>query len=359
MTKLVIPVVMSGGVGSRLWPMSRRSKPKQMQALTGPMTMLQDTLARVATSEAGLEFGAPIIVANHQHRELITEQLIELGAKKHTLVLEPEGRNTAPVVAIAASLACDDGDAMILVLPADHHIRDVEGFRQAIADGAKLAADGKLVTFGVRPSGPETGFGYICAGEAIGAGHVVDAFVEKPDRKTAQSYLDAGNYFWNAGIFLFQAKTVLDEMQEHCSELSAAARAALKSGRCEDQVVELDPDLFAACPSDSFDYAVMEKTAHAAVVPIDVGWSDVGSWSALWEMGPRDENGTVAIGDVSLVDTKNLYVRGEGIRVAAVGVSDLVIVATGDSVLVLPRERAQDVKAIIALLDAEGRDDLL
>ena len=359
MTKLVIPVVMSGGVGSRLWPMSRRSKPKQMQALTGPLTMLQDTLERVNDDGGSVSFGAPIIVANQQHRRVIAKQLADIGVGKYTLVLEPRGRNTAPVIAIAADLARSSPDAMILVLPADHHIKDIEGFRAAISKGAKLAAQGKLVTFGIRPSAPETGFGYIEAGDKIGDGHVVEAFVEKPDQTTAQRYLDAGNYFWNAGIFLFRADSVLSEMEEHCGALCAAARKALHDGNQEGQVIDLNAEVFAACPSDSFDYAVMEKTRHAAVVPMDVGWSDVGSWSALWDMGPHDENGTVAVGDVSLIDCQNMYVRGEGIRVAAVGVSDLVIVATGDSVLILPKDRAQDVKAIVARLEAEGRDELL
>jgi len=359
MSKHVIPVVMSGGVGSRLWPMSRRSKPKQMQALTGTLTMLQDTLERVGGDATGVTFGAPIIVANQQHRAVIAEQLSDVGIVDYTLVLEPRGRNTAPVVAIAADLASASPDAMILVLPADHHIKDIEGFRSAIGKGAELAAEGKLVTFGIQPSGPETGFGYIQAGDRVGAGHVVDAFVEKPDAETAQTYLDAGNYFWNAGIFLFRADSVLAEMTKHSEPLCSAARAALDAGKRDGRVIDLDAALFDACPADSFDYAVMEKTEYAAVVPMNVGWSDVGSWNALWDMGDKDESGTVAAGDVSLIDCKDMYVRGEGIRVAAVGVSDLVIVATKDSVLVLPKDRAQDVKAIVERLEAEGRDELL
>ena len=359
MTKHIIPVAMSGGVGSRLWPMSRRSKPKQMQALTGSLTMLQDTLDRVSSAAGDVKFGAPIIVANQQHSSVIAKQLTDLGIADYTLVLEPRGRNTAPVVAIAAELASTTPDAMILVLPADHHIKNVDGFRSAISKGAELAVEGKLVTFGIQPSGPETGFGYIRAGDSVGEGHLVDAFVEKPDATTAQQYLDAGNYFWNAGIFLFRADSVLNEMNTHCQALTSAARAALGAGERDRQVINLDPTLFDACPSDSFDYAVMEKTAQAAVVPMDVGWSDVGSWNALWGMGPKDEHGIVAAGDVSLVDCQDMYVRGEGIRVAAVGVSGLVIVATKDSVLVLPKERAQDVKAIVERLEAEGRDELL
>jgi mannose-1-phosphate guanylyltransferase/mannose-6-phosphate isomerase len=356
---LIIPVVMSGGVGSRLWPLSRRSKPKQLQSLTSKVTMLQDTLARAAGASADIEFGAPILVANQRHCSVIEAQLDELGVGEYSLVLEPEGRNTAPVVAIAADLANARPDALILVLPADHHIKDVETFRAAICDGAKLAQDGKLVTFGVQPTGPETGFGYIRAGADLGTGFEVDAFVEKPNEETAQRYLNEGNYFWNAGIFLFRADTVLREMDTCCRALSEAARSALHAADRKGQTLHLDADLFAACPSDSFDYAVMEKTDHAAVVPIDVGWSDVGAWNALWEMAEKDDHGNACVGDVTLIDGENLYVRGDGIRVATVGVSDLIVVATADAVLVLPRDRAQDVKLIVDQLAKEGLDELL
>jgi mannose-1-phosphate guanylyltransferase/mannose-6-phosphate isomerase len=356
---LIIPVIMSGGVGSRLWPLSRRSKPKQLQSLTGKKTMLQDTLSRATGSSADVEFGAPILVANQRHGSVIEAQLSELGVSKFSLVLEPEGRNTAPVVAIAADLANIQDDALILVLPADHHIKDVDGFRAAISHGAKLAQQGKLVTFGVQPTGPETGFGYIRAGAGCGAGFDVDAFVEKPDEDTAKQYLREGNYFWNAGIFLFRADTVLEEMDQCCRALSEGARSALHAADRDGQTLSLDADLFAACPSDSFDYAVMEKTQHAAVVPIDVGWSDVGAWSALWEMAEKDDRGNACEGDVTLIEGDNLYVRGDGIRVATVGVSDLIIVATADAVLVLPRDRAQDVKSIVDRLDGESLDDLL
>jgi len=359
MSYRVVPVIMSGGVGSRLWPMSRRSKPKQLQALTGELTMLQETLSRVSEGADKVQFGDPIIVANLSHGSVIAEQLTEVSVVDYTLVLEPEGRNTAPVVSIAAELANGIEDTLILVLPADHHIVDEDGFRSAINRGAKLASEGKLVTFGVQPTGPETGYGYIQAGKQTGSGFKVAAFVEKPDQQTAQTYLDEGNYFWNAGIFLFRADIVLAEMNKHCTEITSRSHEALAQSNRAGQIIELDKVLFSNCPSESFDYAVMEKTDRAAVVPINVGWSDVGAWNALWDMAEKDDRGNVCLGDVTVFDADNLYVRGEGIKVTALGVTDLVIVATKDAVMVMPTSRAQEVKTLVDAIKLEGRDDLL
>jgi len=359
MSYRVVPVIMSGGVGSRLWPMSRRSKPKQLQALTGELTMLQETLSRVSEDTDKVQFVEPIIVANQSHGSVIAGQLTEVSVVDYTLVLEPEGRNTAPVVSIAAELTNGVEDTLILVLPADHHIVDEEGFRSAISQGANLASQGKLVTFGVQPTGPETGYGYIQAGKQTGPGFEVAAFVEKPNQQTAQVYLDEGNYFWNAGIFLFRADIVLAEMDEHCKEIALLSRDALAQSNHAGQTIELNKVLFSKCPSESFDYAVMEKTDRAVVVPLDVGWSDVGAWNALWDLAGKDDRGNVCLGDVTLFDTGNLYVRGEGIKVTALGVSDLVIVATKDAVIVMPTHRAQDVKVLVEALEREGRDDLL
>jgi len=321
--------------------------------------MLQETLSRVSTNTNQMNFVEPIIVANQRHGSAIEGQLDGVIGSGHTLVLEPEGRNTAPVVSIAADLASQVSDSLILVLPADHHIVDEAGFRSAISRGAELASQGQLVTFGIQPSGPETGYGYIQAGQKMGPGFNVAAFVEKPDQQTAEMYLSEGNYFWNAGIFLFRADTVLAEMETHCGEIARCSREALAHSNRDGQTIALDKALFSKCPSESFDYAVMEKTDRAVVVPMDVGWSDVGAWNALWEMADKDERGNACLGDVTLLDTDNLYARGEGIKVTALGVRDLVIVATKDAVMVMPTEKAQDVKSIVEALEKEGRNDLL
>ncbi len=323
--------------------------------------MVQETVARVTGSAGAFDFAESMVVLNETQHDLARLQLEALGVMPSHFVVEPMGRNTAPVAAVAAELVVREygDDALILLLPADHHIRNVEAFHDAIAEAAKLAAGGHIVTFGIMPDGPETGYGYIRRGESLGGGFTVSAFTEKPDRETAQGFLDDGRYYWNAGIFLFGASSVRREMEIHCPRVAKACRAALEKAVTEDRQVVLDAASFEACPSISFDYAVMESTEQAAVVPADIGWSDVGAWGALWEIGEKDSDGNVVRGDVELVDAHNSYVFSSGQKVGVIGVEDLVIVATEDSVLVTHRQQCQDVKTIVNRLKDDGRLDLL
>lgn len=352
----VFPVILSGGVGSRLWPTSRALYPKQLLPLVSDRTMLQETASRVSDPA---QFAAPIIVSNDEHRFIIAQQMQEAGMRPLAHLLEPTGRNTAPAAAAAAALVqTHDPKGVLLVLPADHHIRDVAAFHAAIAQGAKLAQSGKLVTFGIVPSAPETGYGYIRRGDALEAGaYAVRAFVEKPNVETAKSYIADGGYDWNAGIFMFRADVILDEMMKFCPEIAAKAAEAVHKGTRDLDFLRLQPEAFDACPSNSIDYAVMEHTQAAVVVPVNMGWSDIGSWSALWETGEQDEAGNVASGDVMAVDTANCYIRAETGLVATLGVEDLIIVETGDVLLVAHRNRVQDVKRIVERVAADGRSE--
>jgi mannose-1-phosphate guanylyltransferase/mannose-6-phosphate isomerase len=353
----ITPVLLSGGTGSRLWPLSREAYPKQLLPLVETGTMLQQTAQR--TLDAA-RFDAPLVVCNEEHRFIIGEQLRALGLEDTRIILEPEGRNTAPAVAVAALCAASgDPDAVILVMPADHVIRDTAGFLAAVQDGAAAAAEGRYVLFGIRPTEAATGYGYIRIGaelaEAPGA-HEVAAFVEKPDFATATRYLDSGEYLWNGGIFLLPVRPLLEEFAETAPDVLAAARAALGDARRDIDFIRLDAAAFAKSPSISLDHAVMEHTKRATVVPVDIGWTDVGSWSALWEIGDRDPAGNVVSGDVLVEDVKSSYLRSEGPLVAALGVEDLIIVATSDAVLVTRKDRDQDVKRIVERLKAEGRE---
>ncbi|MAU59436.1 MAG: mannose-1-phosphate guanylyltransferase/mannose-6-phosphate isomerase [Parvibaculum sp.] len=354
---MIYPVILSGGVGSRLWPISRSLYPKQLLPLVSELPMMLETALRV---RGGEDFAAPIIVSNDEHRFIIAQQMRDAGIAPLAHILEPQGRNTAPAAAAAAAFVqVQDPKGILLILPADHHISNTEAFLAAIAKGATLAEDGHLVTFGVLPSGPETGYGYIKRGKAIeGTGaFAVERFVEKPDLETAKSYLAEGGYDWNAGIFMFRADTILDEMRKHCPEIAARAGEAVVKGVRDLDFLRLDAEAFGASPSNSIDYAVMEHAANVAVVPADMGWSDIGSWSALWEIGEKDESGNVISGDVLTADTKNSYIRAENGLVATVGVENLIIVETGDVMLVASRDRVQEVKAIVDRLAANGRTE--
>ena len=343
-------VLLSGGSGTRLWPLSREAYPKQFLPLVGDDTMLQATWLRVAA----LADTAPIVVANEEHRFLVAEQLRQVGAPVPAIVLEPVGRNTAPAIATAALQALSgDGDPLLLVLPSDHVIADAEAFRGAVQVARAAADAGALVTFGIVPNAPETGFGYIQAEPGEGVRRV-RRFVEKPDADTARSYLDAGGYYWNSGMFLFRASRYLQELERFHPDIVAACRTAFAQATRDGDFVRLDRDAFAACPSDSIDYAVMEKTDAAMVLPVDIGWNDVGSWSALWDVSARDADGNSHHGDVIAIDSRNNYAYARRL-VALVGVDDLVVVETDDAVLVARKDRVQDVKAVVAQLKAAQR----
>ncbi len=349
----MIPVILSGGSGTRLWPLSREAYPKQFLALAGDDTMLQATWLRVRA----LASAAPLVVANEEHRFMVAEQLRQVDCAPAAILLEPVGRNTAPAIAVAALQAMGEGaDPLLLVLPSDHVISDVAAFQAAVRAAEPAARDGRLVTFGIVPTGPETGYGYIRAqaGEGVRA---VAEFVEKPDAETAGRYVASGEYFWNSGMFLFRAGAYLAELERQQPAMLAACRAALAAARRDQDFVRLDQDAFAACPSDSIDYAVMEKTAQAAVLPIAVGWNDVGSWAALWDIAQQDGHGNAHHGDVIAQDCHDTLAWGDGRLVALLGLRDVVVVDTAAALLVAHRDPVQDVKGIVGRLKAAGRPE--
>ena len=349
----MIPVILSGGSGTRLWPLSREAFPKQFLALVGSESMLQATWRRVAP----LASGAPIVVAGEAHRFMVAEQLREAGCEAATILLEPLARNTAPAIAAAALEAVRDGaDPLLLVLPSDHVIADADAFRAAVRAASQAAESGALVTFGIVPTGPETGYGYIkaSAGEGVRA---VERFVEKPDAATAAAYVASGDYAWNSGMFLFRASAYLAELERHQPAMLAACREALARARRDVDFVRLDATAFAASPSDSIDYAVMEKTAHAAVLAIDAGWNDVGSWAALWQVAEQDGQGNAHHGDVIAQDCRDTLAWGDGRLLALLGLRDVVVVDTADAVLVAHKDRVQDVKGIVAELKHRARPE--
>jgi len=357
---------MAGGSGSRLWPLSRQLFPKQFLPLVGESTMLQDTCDRLA----GLDHQAPLLICGEDHRFTVAEQL-RLGGYSHGgIVLEPAGRNTAPAVALAAMQACDqDCDPLLLVLAADHVISDVAAFQAAVATAASFAEQGKLVTFGIVPTWPETGYGYIrraANGELQAEGgeaYAVEQFVEKPDVDTAQDYIHSGDFYWNSGMFLFKASRYLDELKVHRPDVFAACEQAMCNATIDSDFIRPDKESFLACPDDSVDYAVMEPLCDAegsrevVVVPIDCGWSDVGSWSALWELSDKDESGNSLKGDVLAYDSRNCFVQSDGKLIATVGLDNVVIVESDDAIMVAAKDRVQDVKKIVAALKASNRPE--
>ncbi|WP_298091813.1 mannose-1-phosphate guanylyltransferase/mannose-6-phosphate isomerase [uncultured Sphingomonas sp.] len=347
MQSMIVPVILSGGSGTRLWPMSKPEMPKQLLPLTADDTMLQLTAKRAQ----GDRYAAPIVVAGARHASLVEDQLTAAGAPPQALILEPMARNTAPAIALAA-LAAWPEDAL-LVMPSDHVIADVDAFHRAIDAALPLVANGWLVTFGITPDSPETGYGWIQVGDAIGTGvHKVARFVEKPRRERAEAMLASGDHVWNGGIFLFRADMYLQALAQHAPEMLVSAEKAMSAALREGTRIHPNAEAFATCPSDSIDYAVMEKAERVAVVPVTMGWNDVGSWDALHAISDLDGFGNAHRGEVIAVDTKDCLIRTDRVRVAAIGVSDLIVVASGDDILILPRGRSQEVKR---LLDAMKR----
>jgi len=354
----IVPVILSGGTGTRLWPMSRKLLPKQFLRLVSDRTLLQDTLLRLA----GLaECGAPVLVANTEHRFLAADQLAEIGVVPRAMILEPVGRNTAPAIAAAAlAVVREQPEALLLVLPSDHLIRDVAAFHAAIAQARRAAEHGLLVTFGIRPTAPSTGYGYIEAGGTLagvpGASRI-KRFVEKPDLETARRFVAGGGFYWNSGMFLFEAARVLEELAAQRKDMLDAVDKALAASVRDLDFLRLDQAAFSACASESIDYAVMEHTARGAMVPGAFGWSDVGSWSELWQVGDKDARGNVLLGDVATQDAKDCYVRADSRHVSLLGVEGLLVVETDDAILVAARERAQEVKGVVERLERAGRTE--
>jgi mannose-1-phosphate guanylyltransferase / mannose-6-phosphate isomerase len=355
---MIHPVILSGGSGTRLWPMSRTLYPKQLLGLLGRDSLLQQTVRRVADGQG---FSAPLLVANEEHRFIIAEQLREIAVAPRALLLEPVGRNTAPAACIAAlTLSETEPDPLMLVMPSDHTVGDVAAFEAAIERAVVAARAGALVSFGIAPERAETGYGYIRRGGPLEGAEGVFAvaeFVEKPGPEQARAFVASGEHSWNSGIFLFPANVYLDEMERLRPDMVAACRKALATAQRDNDFIRLGREEFSGCASDSIDYAVMEHTRRAAIVPVSMGWSDVGSWDALWEMGAKDQSGNSIEGNVVAEDTRNCYLRSEAGLVAAIGIEDLVVVATADAVMVAPRNRTQDVKRLVARLVEDRREE--
>jgi mannose-1-phosphate guanylyltransferase/mannose-6-phosphate isomerase len=354
---MLIPVILSGGSGTRLWPLSRELYPKQLLPLVAKGTMLQETLARLNGVE---DLAAPIVICNESHRFLVAEQLRDSKNAAQAIILEPTGRNTAPAAVLAAlaaemTLKDKERDPVLLVLPADHVIRDAKAFRAAVALGKQAAMRGKLVTFGIVPTKAETGYGYIKRGAGSPSAYAVDQFVEKPDAATAQRYVESGEYYWNSGMFMFQTRRLLDEVRTLAPAIYEACVNSMHAAKSDLDFTRLPTKEFSECPSDSIDYAVMEKTRHAVMVPLDAGWSDVGSWSALHEAISADDNNNVCLGDVLSVNTSGSYLQSTSRLVAAVGLKDYIVVETKDAVLVAPKGQVQDVKLLVNELKKQAR----
>lgn len=351
------PVILSGGSGTRLWPVSRSLYPKQLMPLHTAHTMLQETVLRVS----GDEYGRPTVVCNDEHRFIVAEQLRALGTEPRAIILEPFGRNTAPAAAVAAiSLMESEPDACMLLLPSDHLVRLPEAFREAVAAGLVAAREGALVTFGITPDRAETGYGYIQKGAphaATGNSFAVAQFTEKPDAERAAAFITSGDYFWNSGIFLIAANAYLEELERNHPTMVSKCREALSRGQRDLDFLRLEAEAFGDIEGESIDYAVMEQTEHAVVVPVEMGWNDVGSWSALWDIAEKDENGNYLSGDVITTEVKNSYIRADNRLVAAAGLEDLILIATDDAVMAASMDHAQSVKDLVDQLKAAGRDE--
>lgn len=352
---MITPVIIAGGTGSRLWPLSRQLNPKQFLSLYGEKTLLQQTLLRLKD----VEVAASIIICNEEHRFMVAEQLRQLSISNAHILLEPIGRNTAPAIALAALKALEDEEnPTLLVLAADHYISDEKAFKEAIVQAEHLALQNKLVTFGIVPTQPETGYGYIQRGERLdGSGYTVARFVEKPDLATANEYLESKEYYWNSGMFMFKADVFLKALEQFHPDILDACKMAYQGGQADMDFLRVDADAFIRCPAESIDYAVMEKTQDAAVIPLDAGWSDIGSWSALWDVGQKDAQGNVSKGDTLALDTSNSLIYAENKLVATLGVDNLVVIETKDAVLVAHKDNVQDVKKIVEMIKKDGRHE--
>jgi mannose-1-phosphate guanylyltransferase/mannose-6-phosphate isomerase len=347
------PVILSGGSGTRLWPLSREHYPKQLLCLHGEQTLLQQTVSRL---DGLTDVADPLVVCNEEHRFLVAEQIRQLDRTATDIILEPAGRNTAPALTLAAlALTRDGSDPLMLVMPADHLIQDTATFHAAVREGAALADSGRLVTFGIVPMAPETGYGYI----KRGAGNAVAKFVEKPDAETAARYLASGDYLWNSGLFMMRARAWLEELDRHHPDMLKACQGAYAQGRQDGEFYRLNNEAFLRCPNDSVDYAVMEKTDRAVVVPLAAGWSDIGAWPAVWQMSPQDEAGNVMQGDVYAHDTRNALLISRHRLLAAVGLDDVIVIETPDAVLVAHKDQAQNVKEIVSRLKTNKRSEYL
>jgi len=364
----VVPIILSGGTGSRLWPLSRELNPKQFLPLVSEKSMLQETLIRLQNdnSEGNSPVGAgcdPVIVCNEAHRFLAAEQLRQINYQNPAIILEPEGRNTAPAICVAAMhLIAQKQDPIMLVLPADHVILNTESFHQTLRQGTELAAKGKLVTFGISAESPETGYGYIQQGEIIDQSnnaYLISRFVEKPDKVTAKAYLDSGDYLWNSGMFMFKSSVFIQELEKFQPEMVKYCRQALELAKNDCDFIRLDKESFTSSPADSIDYAVMEKAEHAVVIPLDANWNDVGAWDALWDIGKKDDQGNVCEGDIILDKVDNSYIHADYRLVAAIGMQDCIIVETADAILVADKNQAQKVKTIVQTLKSQHRDEAM
>ncbi|MBC2710004.1 MAG: mannose-1-phosphate guanylyltransferase/mannose-6-phosphate isomerase [Desulfosarcina sp.] len=358
---MILPVILAGGSGTRLWPLSRALYPKQLISIVDQHTMLQNTILRLD----GLDgVGDPVVICNDEYRFMVAEQLRQIGIKADSIILEPVGRNTAPALAVAAIRALDKGDdPVLLILPADHHIQFADKFQRVLKAGYEHAQAGRLITFGIVPEKPETGYGYIKMGGPLPSVSIdksavaIAAFVEKPDLETASQYVASKAYCWNSGMFMFNASQVLEELETFVPDIVASCRKAVKNGKSDLDFFRLDKAAFAACPSDSIDYAVMEKTENGAMVPMAAGWNDLGSWEALWQVGKKDDADNVVKGDVVLRDVGDSYLHAESRLIAAVGLKDHIVVETSDAVMISPRNRVQDVKGLVDELKAQNREE--